>query len=779
MEKGVPAVAEVKEIIEEIDESADNGAVDVQKILEEYEGGAATRSTGSAFWDRIINAIAIGMSLFHLYTAFFGELATLIQRAIHLGFAMFLLYIFVAPKKGMEKIGWYDYVFAILGAASSFYIVLFYEDFIARAGSPNMWDIIMGVILIALVLEGARRVGGIWFFLIIAFFLAYTFIPGMPGILGHRAYQFKTVISHMYSVEGVLTTPIGVSATFVFMFILFGAFLEFTGVGNLFIELALALAGWSVGGPAKVAVIASGLMGTISGSSVANVVGTGSFTIPLMKSIGYPPYFAGAVEAAASTGGQIMPPVMGAAAFIMAEFLELPYRDIMIAAILPAVLYYLAVGIMVHYEAKRLGLKGISRENLPSAVKILKEKWILFLPIIGIVYMLLKNYTPTFTAAWGIVIGVVAIYLVKEERKYMKAIFGILMVLVLASIYIYGFPQVEGKVHLFGMVIQRTTLTKWLNIFGFFTIFIAPLLSSAPTKEFKRLLDTLAGGAKSAVGVAMACAGAGIVIGSVTLTGLGGKLTTSLINIASSWAAGLHSIMPFISQDGMKLFLTMFFTMIASIILGMGLPTTAKYVVLATMAVPAMVNLGVFPLAAHLFVLYFGVIADLTPPVALAAYAGAGIAGADPNKTGWTAVKLALAGFILPFMFAYNPYLLFIDPDKTTMSVGGKLIPYSQYLQQLRGGTKFFAVKIGEITFLADPIKILQVFITGLLGAYALGLAAEGYESDYLKWWERTLFVIAAFLMIDPTFITDIVGITLLAVTLFIHKARVKRLKAA
>ncbi len=773
-------MAEVKEIIEEIDESAESGAVDVQKILEEYEGSAATRSTGSVFWDRVINAIAIGMSLFHLYTAFFGELAGLIQRSIHLGFAIFLLYIFVAPKKGMKKIGWYDYVFAILGSLSSFYIVLFYHDIIYRAGNPNLWDIIMGVILIALVLEGARRVGGIWFFLIIGLFLIYTFVPGLPGILGHRSYQFKTIISHMYiEGNGIYTTPIAVSATFVFMFILFGSFLEFTGVGNLFIELALALAGWSIGGPAKVAVIASGLMGTISGSSVANVVGTGSFTIPLMKSIGYPPYFAGAVEAAASTGGQIMPPVMGAAAFIMAEFLELPYRDIMIAAILPAILYYLAVGIMVHYEAKRLGLKGISRENLPSAVKILKEKWVLFLPIIGIVYMLLRNYTPTFTAAWGIVIGVVAIYLVKEDRKYMKVIFSILMLLVLASIYIYGLPQVEGKIHLFGMVMQRTTLTKWLNIFGFFTIFIAPLLSSSPTKEFKKLLDTLAGGAKSAVGVAMACAGAGVVIGSVTLTGLGGKLTTSLINIASSWAAGIHSVLPFVSQDGMKLFLTMFFTMIASIILGMGLPTTAKYVVLATMAVPAMVNLGVFPLAAHLFVLYFGVIADLTPPVALAAYAGAGIAGADPNKTGWTAVKLALAGFILPFMFAYNPYLLFINPDKTTMSVGGKLIPYSQYLQQLKEGAKFFAVKIGKITFLTDPIKLLQVFITGLLGAYALGLAAEGYESDYLKWWERILFAIAAFLMIDPTLLTDIIGILLLAITLFIHKARVKKMQAA
>ena len=771
---------ETKEIIAEIDEGAETGEVDVQKILEEYEGGATVRSTGSEFWDKVINAIAIGMSLFHLYTAFFGELAGLIQRAIHLGFAMFLLYIFVAPKKGMKKIGWYDYIFAVLGAISSFYIVLFYHDIIYRAGNPNLWDIIMGVILIALVLEGARRVGGIWFFLIIAFFLAYTFIPGMPGILGHRSYQFKTVISHMYiEGNGIYTTPIAVSATFVFMFILFGAFLEFTGVGNLFIELALALAGWSVGGPAKVAVIASGLMGTISGSSVANVVGTGSFTIPLMKSIGYPPYFAGAVEAAASTGGQIMPPVMGAAAFIMAEFLELPYRDIMIAAILPAVLYYLAVGIMVHYEAKRLGLKGISRENLPSAWKILKEKWILFLPIVGIVYMLLKNYTPTFTAAWGIVIGVVAIYLVKEERKLVKAIFGILMVLVLAAIYIYGLPQVEGKVHLFGMVMQRTTLTKWLNIFGFFTIFIAPLLSSAPVKEFKRLLDTLAGGARSAVGVALACAGAGIVIGSVTLTGLGGKLTTSLINIASSWAAGIHSVLPFISQDGTKLFLTMFFTMIASIILGMGLPTTAKYVVLATMAVPAMVNLGVFPLAAHLFVLYFGVIADLTPPVALAAYAGAGIAGADPNKTGWTAVKLALAGFILPFMFAYNPFLLFIDPVKTTMSVGGNLISYADYLQQLREGAKFFAVKIGKIVFLSDPIKVLQVFITGLLGAYALGLAAEGYESDYLTWWERLLFVAAAFLMIDPTLITDIIGIAILVVTFFIHRMRAKRKLAA
>jgi len=767
------------ELIEEKGISSESTTVDVQKLLEEYEGGATARTTGVEFWDKVINSVAIGMSLFHLYTGFFGELQGLAQRAIHLGFAIFLLYIYVAPKKGMKKIAWYDYIFAVLGAASSFYVVLFLNDVINRAANPNVWDIIFGVILIALVLEGARRVGGKWFFGIIAFFFVYTFIPWLPGILGHRAFQFKTIISHMYiEGNGIYTTPIAVSATFVFMFILFGAFLEFTGVGNLFIELALALAGWSVGGPAKVAVIASGLMGTISGSSVANVVGTGSFTIPLMKSIGYPPYFAGAVEAAASTGGQIMPPVMGAAAFIMAEFLEVPYKVIMIAAILPAVLYYLAVGIMVHYEAKRLGLKGIARENLPSAVKILKEKWVLFLPIIGIVYMLLQqNYTPTFTAAWGIVIGVVAVYLVKERRPVMKVVYSLFMLLVIAFIYVYNLPQVEGKIHLLGMVVDRTTLSSWINTFGIFTIFFAPLLSYDPVKEFQRLLDTLANGAKNAVGVALACAGAGIVIGSVTLTGLGGKLTTSLINISSSMAAGINSVLPFISQDTMKLFFTMFFTMIASIILGMGLPTTAKYVVLATMAVPAMVNLGIFPLAAHLFVLYFGVIADLTPPVALAAYAGAGIAGADPNKTGWTSVKLALAGFILPFMFSYNPYLLFIDPDKSIINVGVDSISYSQYLAQIKEGVKFYAIKIGEVSFLADPIKILQVFITGLLGAYALGLAAEGYESDYLKWWERILFVIAAFFMIDPTFMTDIIGIGILALTLFIHRFRVKRLK--
>jgi len=734
--------------------------VDVQKILEEYEGGSTARSTGSQWGDLFMKAVAVSMSLFHMYTAFFGELQGLIQRAIHLAFALFLLFVFVPPKKGMEKVGWYDYVLAFLGAVSSLYIVVFFDQIIQRAGNPNMWDIILGVILILLVLEAARRIGGIWFFLIIAIFFVYALWQWpLPGILNHRPYDFKTVISHMYiEGNGVFTTPLAVSATFVFMFVLFGAFLEFTGVGNLFIELALALAGWSVGGPAKVAVIASGLMGTISGSSVANVVGTGSFTIPLMKSIGYPPYFAGAVEAAASTGGQIMPPVMGAAAFIMAEFLELPYKYIMIAAILPAVLYYLAVGIMVHYEAKRLGLKGIPRDKLPSAVKILKKKWLLFLPIVGIVYMLVKNYTPTFTAAWGIVIGVVAAYLVKEERPLFKVIYSAFLILVLVSIYAYGLPQENGMVNLFGWQVSRNALVTWINRMGFMLIFLMPLLSIRPKEEFAKLLDTLAAGAKNAIGVAAACAGAGIVIGSVTLTGLGSKLASSLVGMSKGWAEGLHAVLPFISTHTFALFFTMFLTMIASIILGMGLPTTAKYVVLATMAVPAMMKLGVFPLAAHLFVLYFGVIADLTPPVALAAYAGAGIAGADPNKTGWTAVKLALAGFILPYMFSYNIYLLFLDPAKCK--------------------TNPFTFQIEQIGFLSNPLIIAQVFLTGLLGAYALGLAAEGYESDYLKWWERLLFAMAAFMFIDPHLITDIIGLVIAATTLFIHRMRVKKAAA-
>jgi TRAP transporter 4TM/12TM fusion protein len=445
---------------------------------------------------------------------------------------------------------------------------------------------------------------------------------------------------------------LGVSASFVFLFILFGAVLNKTGMGKFFIDVAMALAGHTTGGPAKVAVIASGFMGSINGSSVANTVTTGSFTIPLMKSIGYRKDFAGAVEAAASTGGQILPPVMGAAAFVMAEFLGIPYIKIAYAAAIPAVIYFIAVGTMVHLEACKYGLKGLPKEQLPKLGKVLKERGHLVIPIIGLVYLLVRGYTPLFSAFWAIVMCL-AISMVKAETR--------------------------------------------LN--------------------FKTLGEAFEDGAKMALGVAAACACAGMVVGAVTLTGLGLKIANGLVMLGQG-----------------NLMLTLFFTMIASILLGMGLPTTAKYIILSIMAAPALVDLGVQPLAAHLFILYFGVIADLTPPVAVAAYAGAGISGGNSMKTGFIAVRLAVAGFMIPFLFALDPGLLFINS-----TIGHTLL----------------------------------LIITALAGVLALGAAAGGYLFDHTKIYERVILMISALALLTPGLLTDSVGIILLVGVIILQKLRV------
>ena len=454
--------------------------------------------------------------------------------------------------------------------------------------------------------------------------------------------------------EGIFGIPLGVSSSFVYLFILFGAVLNKTGMGKFFIDLSLALAGHTTGGPAKVAVIASGLMGSISGSSVANVVTTGSFTIPLMKSIGYNKDFAGAVEAAASTGGQIMPPVMGAAAFVMSEFLNIPYIKIAIAAVIPAIIYYVAVMITVHLEACKYNLTGLPRERLPKAKLVLKEKGHLIIPLIVLIYLLVRGFTPLFSSFWAIVLSLAASMVKKETR---------------------------------------------LDLKGF--------------------LGAFEDGARGALGVAAACASAGMVVGVVTLTGFGLKIASSVV------ALGRGNVI-----------LTLFFTMIASILLGMGLPTTAKYIVLSIMAAPALIRLGVLPLAAHMFILYFGVIADLTPPVAVAAYAGAGIAGGNTMRTGFQAVRLAVAGFIIPFIFAINPALMGLE------------------------GTIF---------------KTIQLSITSIAGVLSLGAATTGYLLVKTELYERILLFISAILLISPDTLTDSIGILFLAVVIYIQYSKQKK----
>ncbi len=628
--------------------------INVDEILAKYDKESTFRVlTGS--WAQIVKILCVCFSLYQLYTAAFGVFPAQIQRAAHLAFAMPLIFLlYPATSKGSRSsIHPLDIVLAILGTAIGLYMVIFYEDIVLRGGLPTMLDLTFAALAVLLVLEGSRRVVGAPISIIATIFIAYALLgPYIPGMLGHRGFAMKRILNHLYlTTEGILGLPLGVSATFVYLFILFGAFLHKSGLGKFFIDLALAATGHTVGGPAKVAVMASGLFGTISGSSVANVVTTGTFTIPLMKSIGYPPFFAGAVEAAASTGGQLMPPIMGAAAFVMSEFIGVPYVKIAIAAALPAVLYYLAVALMVHMEAKRLGLKGLPRETLPNAKKVLKEGGHLLIPLGVIIYMLVAGYTPLRAALVCIIATVVVAMMRKSTRL-----------------------------------------------------------------KFSDIMQALEDGARSALGVAAACACAGIIIGIVTLTGLGLKMANGIILLA-----------------GGSFFFTLVFTMVASIILGMGLPTTAKYIILASMAAPAIQKFGVPPMAAHMFILYYGIIADLTPPVALAAYAGAGIAGANAMKTGWTSLRLAIAAFLIPFIFAYNPSLLMIN---------------------------------------TTAMEVIFVSTTALIGAFCLAVSGVGFWRGKLTIVERVAVFAAALLLIKPGITTDIIGVVIVAAEWWYQKTK-------
>ena len=614
----------------------------------------------TGFFAKLIAAIAITFSVFQVYTAAFGTLDAMLQRAVHLAFALCLIFLLYPARVSWprDKIHPIDVVFAILGAAAPLYIVIFYKQLVMRAGLVTTTDYIVGIIAIILILEAVRRVVGIPMVCVAILFLVYALYGRqLPGVLAHRGADLPTLVQHLfYTTEGIFGIPLGVSSTFIFLFILFGAFLEKTGLGQLFIDLSNAVAGWAAGGPAKVAVIASALEGTVSGSSVANTAGSGSFTIPMMKKLGYEPEFAGAVEATASTGGQLMPPIMGAAAFLMAEFIGMPYFRIVTAAIIPSLLYYFGVWTQVHFEAKRLGLRGMSRDELPKIGDVLREKGHLLVPLLALIYLLAKGYTPMRAALVAIVLTIGCAMLKKNTR-------------------ISFFDIVEG----------------------------------------------LEKGARGALGVVAATACAGIIVGVVTLTGLGLRLGSVLVDIA----------------DG-KLFLTLVFTMLTSIILGMGVPTTANYVITSTIAAPALIMMDVPVLAAHMFVFYFGIIADVTPPVALAAFVGAGIAKANPLKTGIQATKLAIAAFLVPYIFVYNPSLLLID---------------------------------------VNAVDMILMSITAIVGIIGVGAGMEGFFLMDLTVIERVIFFVGGLLLVIPGLQTDIVGFSLLAIGYIMQRRKAALLK--
>ena len=614
------------------------------EVMQKFDKESDKREV-KGIWNIIINVICIAFAVFQLYTATFGVLDAHLQRAIHLAFGFLLIFLLYPGRKSWSRSSMnpLDVLLAIVGAASALYIVVNYQELVLRAGMNNETDFVVGVIGTLMVFEAARRVVGWPMITVALFFMIYAFAgPYIPGIMAHRGVQVQELFDHLFfTTEGIFGTPMGVSSTFIYLFILFGSYLEATGLGKFFIDLANAIAGWAAGGPAKVAVLSSGLMGTVSGSSVGNVAGTGAFTIPMMKKLGYRPAFAGAVEAAASTGGQLMPPVMGAAAFLMAEFVGVPYFDVVKAAVIPALLYYIGVWLGVHYEAKKYGLKGTPREELPKLGPLFMEKGHLALPLAVIVYLLVSGYTPMRAALAAIVLSIVCACLRKSTRI-----------------------------------------------------------------GFREIVQGLIDGSKGVLGVLIACATAGIIIGVVTKTGVGLKVATALLDLS-----------------GGQLLPAMFFTMVTSLILGMGVPTTANYVITSTIAAPALVQMNVPVLAAHMFAFYFGIVADVTPPVALAAYAGAGIAGANPMRCGVIAAKLAIAAFIVPYIFVLAPELLMIH---------------------------------------ATPLTITLSALTAIVGMWGVSVAMIGFCQNLLNLPQRVLFLAGGIGMIIPGHITDVVGVVCL-----------------
>ncbi|MFS8652744.1 MAG: TRAP transporter permease, partial [Caldibacillus sp.] len=576
-----------------------------------------------------------------------------IQRTIHLGFALVLIYLLFPLRKNSprNKIAWYDYILALLSLIVCAYWPIYYEELVQMVGGIDTAQMIIGGMAILLVLEAARRVVGLPLVIIAIAFLAYAMLgPYMPGMLIHKGLTFNQLIKTMFfTTEGILGTPLQVSSTFIFLFILFGSFLMQTGVGNYFNDLAISIAGKRTGGPAKVAVFTSALEGTISGSSVANVVQSGSYTIPMMKKLGYNKNFAGAVEAAASTGGQIMPPVMGAAAFLMIEFAGVPYLEIIKAALIPAMLYFAGIWIMVHLEAKKTGLVGLPEDQIPPKKDVFKKIYLLT-PIIAIIVFMDLGTSISRAAIYGILFTVLVSLFRKDTR---------------------------------------------INL--------------------RKISIALQDGARNALGVAAATACAGIIVGVVTKTGLGLKLGHSIVGLASSIT----------SEPFFLLMLTLVFTMITSIIIGMGSPTTANYIITSTIALPAILTLNdqlefaVPVLAAHMFVFYFGIVADITPPVALAAFAATGISGGEPIRTGINATKLAIAAFLIPYMFVLQPQLLLID---TTIW------------------------------------EALWIGFAAILGMIAVGACMIGYWYRRLNWFERIISFVIGIAMIYPELISTLVG---------------------
>lgn len=627
-----------------------------QQLLEKFDRTSVLRNIGNKPVALLVFCLSVAYSLFHLYITY-NPMPELLQRSAHVAIGLCLIFFLYPARKSasLTRVSLVDWILVLASAASFGYLAVEYQAIVTtRGGIPNTLDIVFSILTVILVVEATRRTMGWMLPLLALTFLIYPFISHfdfMPDRLLTRAFDMGDIFGQMYlKTEGLFSTAIGASVTFIFLFILFGAFLAKSGMGQLFNDLAMALAGHKQGGPAKVAVISSGFMGSINGTAVANVVGTGAFTIPLMKKIGYNKNFAGAVEASASVGGQILPPIMGASAFIMAETTGVSYGSIALAALLPALLYYLGVIAQVHFCAGRENLKGIPRADLPRVMEVLKERGHLLIPIIALVVLLFKSVPVSFAAFYTIIITILVSSLRKSTRMSIRDIF-----------------------------------------------------------------EAMADGARQSLSVMVACAVVGIIIGVVSLTSFGSVMTSSIMSIGAG-----------------SLMLTLVFTMLASMILGMGLPSIPAYIITATMAAPALANFEVPVLVAHMFVFYFGLFANITPPVALAAFAGAGIAGGDPMRTGFISLRLALAGFIVPFLFVYNPAMMMIDVTGLPMNAREFPLP---------------------------PVwDIISISFTSIVGIIALGAAAEGYLKSSLSVPVRIILAAGALMMIVPETFSDIAG---------------------
>ncbi len=642
----------IKELFQKKEKTVDD--------LELEEGGSKKREL-TGFWKKYVYVLGIIAVLFHFYVLVIHPISYWRLYLMHILFGMLLVYAIYKPgKKFKDTVPWYDVLLMLAGIGTVIYCITAERGMAYRMGSnPTTADLIAISIILLLLLEGTRRIYGMILPTVAIVFLLYChFGQYFSGGLGHSGYSWKKTISYMLGYEAVFGSPMNASATMVFLFMVFGAFLTFSGAGPFFIDLAMSLAGSKRGGPAKVAVISSALFGTVSGNSVANVVSTGAFTIPLMKSVGYKPKFAAAVEATASSGGQIMPPILGSAAFIMAELIGAPYSEIMLASIIPALLYFFTVFLMVDIEAAKNNLTGVAKEELPKRKYVLQNLYMLLPLVVLTIVMTVLNQSAIRAASWGI-LSCIIVYIIKN-RKF----------------------------------------------------------------SFKEIMDAMADGAKSACGMICACGTAGIVVGVLNMTGAGIKFASFVVEVANG-----------------HLLVALILTMIASLILGMGLPTSASYIICAAVAAPALIDMGLTAIQAHMFVFYFACISAITPPVAMAAYAGATISGSKPMEVGFTACKLGICAFIVPFMFCYAPTLLW------------------------KGAA-------GDI---------IVTIITALIGATMLSYGLQRYAGCFslpLGIIPACILIASALLMIIPGTVTDLIGIAgacVVLVPLFLKKRHMKK----